>query len=65
MEGGDEIMDKDTFLAIAKASGLNTEDPFIEDLYAYVENVFSNFKVSEQIILTNAEPSVVFILPEE
>jgi len=58
-------MDKDTFLTIAKASGLDTEDPFIEDLYAYVENAFPNFKVSEQIDLTNAEPLVVFIPPEE
>jgi Asp-tRNA(Asn)/Glu-tRNA(Gln) amidotransferase C subunit len=65
MEGGDKMMDKDTFLAIAKASGLDTEDPSMEDLYAYVENVFPNFKVSEQIDLTNTEPLIVFIPPEE
>ena len=59
------MMDKDTFLAIAKASGLDTEDPSIEDLYTYVENVFPNFKVSEQIDLTNVEPLMVFIPPEE
>ena len=59
------MMDKDTFLAIAKASGLDTKDPSIEDLYTYVENLFPNFKVSEQIDLTNVEPLMVFIPPEE
>jgi Asp-tRNA(Asn)/Glu-tRNA(Gln) amidotransferase C subunit len=58
-------IDKETFLSIAKASGLDTEDPSIEDLYTYVESVFPNFKVSEQIDLTNAEPLMVFIPPEE
>ena len=58
-------LDRETFLSIAKASGLDTEDPSIEDLYTYVENVFPNFKVSEQIDLTNAEPLMVFIPPEE
>lgn len=58
-------LSKETFLSIAKASGLDTEDSSIEDLYAYVENVFPNFKVSEQIDLTNTEPLMVFIPPEE
>ncbi len=58
-------LSKETFLSIAKASGLDTEDSSIEDLYAYVENVFPNFKVSEQIDLTNTEPMMVFIPPEE
>jgi Asp-tRNA(Asn)/Glu-tRNA(Gln) amidotransferase C subunit len=58
-------LSKETFLSIAKASGLDTEDPSIEDLYAYVENVFPNFKVSEQLDLTNAEPILVFIPSEE
>lgn len=58
-------LDKKTFLSIAKASGLETEDPSIEDLYTYVENVFPSFKVSEQIDLTNSEPLMVFIPPEE
>jgi hypothetical protein len=58
-------LDKVTFLCIAKASGLNTEDPSIEDLYRYVGNVFPNFKVSEQIDLTNTEPFMVFIPPQE
>jgi Asp-tRNA(Asn)/Glu-tRNA(Gln) amidotransferase C subunit len=58
-------LDKETFLSIAKASGLDTEDPFIEDLYAYVENVSRNFKVSEEIDLTNAEPMMVFLPSQE
>ncbi len=58
-------LDKKTFLSIAKASGLETEDPSIEDLYTYVEDVFPSFKVSEQIDLTNSEPLMVFIPPEE
>ena len=58
-------LSKETFLSIAKASGLDTGDPSIEDLYAYVENVFPNFKVSEQLDLMNAEPILVFIPSEE
>jgi hypothetical protein len=58
-------LSKETFLSMAEASGLDTKDPSIEDLYAYVENVFPNFKVSEQIDLTNAEPLMVFIPSQE
>ncbi len=63
--GDKRKLDKKAFLSIAKASGLDTEDPSIEDLYTYVENVFPSFKVSEQIDLTNNEPLMVFMPPEE
>jgi len=58
-------LSKETFLSMADASGLDTKDPSIEDLYAYVLNVFPKFKVSEQIDLTNAEPMLVFIPSKE
>jgi hypothetical protein len=58
-------LSKETFLSTAEASGLDTKDPSVEDLYAYVANVFPNFKVSEQIDLTNAEPMLVFIPSKE
>ncbi len=58
-------LDKETFLSIAKASGLDTEDPSIEDLYAYIENVFPSFKASEEIDLRNAEPMMVFLPSQE
>jgi Asp-tRNA(Asn)/Glu-tRNA(Gln) amidotransferase C subunit len=58
-------LSKETFLSMAEASGLDTKDSSIEDLYAYVENVFPSFKASEQIDLTNAEPLMVFIPSQE
>ena len=58
-------LDKETFLSVAKASGLDVKDSSIEDLYAYVENVFPSFKVGEQVDLTKAEPMTVFIPSEE
>jgi Asp-tRNA(Asn)/Glu-tRNA(Gln) amidotransferase C subunit len=56
---------KETFLSIAKAAGLDTKDTHIEELYAYIQTVFPNFKVSEEIDLTGVEPIVTFIPSKE
>ena len=58
-------LSKETFLSIAKASGLDTEDPHIEELYAYAQNVFPSFKVSEEFDLTDVEPMMMFIPSKE
>jgi len=58
-------LSKETFLSIAKASGLDTEDPHMVELYAYVQNVFPNFKVSEEFDLTDVEPIMTFIPSKE
>jgi hypothetical protein len=33
---------KEAFLSMAKTFGLDTDDPHIEDLYAYVQKVLKN-----------------------
>jgi Asp-tRNA(Asn)/Glu-tRNA(Gln) amidotransferase C subunit len=58
-------LEKETFLRIAEASGLDTKDPYIEELYAYVGKLFPGFKVAEGIDLTNVEPMVTFISSKE
>ena len=50
---------------MAKASSLDTEDPHLEELYAYVESVFPSFKVAEGIDLMNVEPMMVFMPSKE
>jgi hypothetical protein len=50
---------------MAEASGLDTKDPYIEELYAYVEKLFLSFKVAGGIDLTNVEPMVAFISSKE
>jgi Asp-tRNA(Asn)/Glu-tRNA(Gln) amidotransferase C subunit len=56
MEGGDKMMDEDTFLAIAKASGLEMGDSHCQELYAYVEKVLPNLKAIGEVDLTGVEP---------
>jgi len=50
------MIDKDTFISIAKASGLEMSDSHLQELYPYVEKLFPSFKVAEGIDLTDIEP---------
>ena len=58
-------LDKETFLRMAEASGLDTKDPHIEELYVYVEKVFPGFKATEGMDLMNVEPMLTLVLPKE
>jgi len=58
-------LDKETFLRMAEAYGLDTKDPHIEELYAYVERVFPDFKAAEGMDLMNVEPMMTFIPSKE
>ena len=61
-EGG---ISKDTFLRIAEASGLNVNDPHMEELFAYLQGVLPGLKAIQELDLTDVEPAMVFILPKE
>jgi len=63
--GEDIELDKKIFLPMAKAFGLDTRDPHGEELYAYTRNVFRDFKVTEDIDLTDLEPMATSVLPKE
>jgi len=58
-------LDKETFLSMAKLLKLDEEDSHLEELYTYVEKVFPNFKVAEDIDLKETEPMLTLILPKE
>ena len=58
-------LDKEIFLSMAKLLKLDEEDSHLEELYTYVEKVFPNFKVAEDIDLKETEPILTLILPKE
>jgi hypothetical protein len=53
-------MEKVTFLSIAKAFGLDIDDPHIEELYTYVRKILPTLKCIEELDLRNIEPVIPF-----
>jgi Asp-tRNA(Asn)/Glu-tRNA(Gln) amidotransferase C subunit len=51
-------LSRETFLEIAEAAGLDTGDPHMEELYAYLQNVLPGLKRIEELDLTGMEPIV-------
>jgi hypothetical protein len=49
-------LNKELFLSIAKAFGLDINDPHIEELYAYVQKILPTLKRIEELDLTDTEP---------
>jgi len=58
-------LSRGAFLSMAEASGLDVKDPYIDELYAYVEKIFPSFKVAERMDLSNVEPMTPFIPSKE
>ena len=54
-------LSKEMFLSIARASGLDVEDPHMEELYAFVQKVLPGLRVIDQLDLTGVEPLATFI----
>ena len=50
---------------MAKVLGLDEKDSHLEELYTYVEKLFPNFKVAEDMDLTDIEPMLTPILSKE
>ncbi len=70
LKGGDRMgesarLDRKTVLSLVRFLGVREEDSHLEELYAYVERLFPNFKVSENLDLKETEPMLTFVLPEE
>lgn len=59
------MIDKEAFLSIAKSSGLEMSDLHLEELYRYVDKLFPDFKVAENIDFKDIEPMPTFGLPKE
>ncbi len=57
-------MERDVFLSMAKAFGLEIDDPHMEELYSYVQKVLPTFKCIEELNLTGFEPFMPYPSPE-
>jgi Asp-tRNA(Asn)/Glu-tRNA(Gln) amidotransferase C subunit len=53
-------LSRKAFLKIAEASGLDTGDPHIEELYTYLQNVLPGLKKVEELDLIGIEPNMPF-----
>lgn len=51
-------LEREGFLSMAKAFGLDTNDPHIEELYAYVQKILPTLKRIEELDLTDMEPMI-------
>jgi hypothetical protein len=49
-------LNKELFLSMAKAFGLDIHDPHIEELYTYVQKTLPVLKRFEELDLTDMEP---------
>jgi hypothetical protein len=49
-------LNKELFLSMAKAFGLDINDPHIEELYAYVQKILPTLRRIEELDLTDMEP---------
>jgi aspartyl-tRNA(Asn)/glutamyl-tRNA(Gln) amidotransferase subunit A len=51
-------LNKELFLSMVKAFGLDINDPHIEELYAYVQKILPTLKRIEQLDLNDLEPTM-------
>ena len=58
-------LSKETFLRIAEASGLDVNDPHIEELYSYLQGLLPGLKAAQELDLTDVEPAMIFSPPRE
>ena len=49
---------KEIFFKMAEASGLDTKDPHMEDLYSFVLGILPGLKKLEELDLTGIEPAI-------
>ncbi len=65
MSEKDEL-NKEVFLSMAKAFDLDINDPYIEELYTYVQKILPTLKRIEELDLTDTEPWMphTFFSPE-
>jgi len=56
---------RETFLHLAREAGLDVDSPHMEELYPYVREVLAGFEVLKGLDVTDAEPPLAFIPPQE
>jgi hypothetical protein len=50
-------LSRETFISQAKAFGLDTKDPHMEVLYAFVQKVLPGLRIIDDLDLTGLEPT--------
>ena len=60
-----EDLDKDTFLRVAAAAGLDVSSPHIEELFPTVRSLLASLESLRQMDVSGAEPDMAFIPPRE
>ena len=58
-------MTKDDFLRTAEAYGFESDDPRMDQLYAFVQGILATIKPIYDLDLGEVEPAMVFIPPKE
>ena len=62
--GGKTGLEREAFLSVAKAFGLDINDPHIEELYAYVQKILPTLKRIKELDLMDMEPMIAPIPPK-
>ena len=53
------------FISMARAFGLDIDDPHMEELYAYLPTILPGLKAVQEIELTGVSPAMIYIPPQE
>jgi Asp-tRNA(Asn)/Glu-tRNA(Gln) amidotransferase C subunit len=56
-------LEREAFLSMAQAFGLEINDPHIEELFAYVQKILPTLKRIEELDLTDVEPMIPLVYP--
>ena len=62
---GDSPLSWDTFLRISEASGLDVDDPHMEELYAFLQGIRPLLKTIHELDLTGVDPAIRYFAPQE
>ena len=58
-------LNREGFLSMAKAAGLDIQDPHMEELYRYVQDLLPSLKGIHELDLTGIEPATIFVPSKE
>jgi hypothetical protein len=53
------------FITMARVSGLDINDPHMEELYAYLLTVLPGLKAVQELDLRGVIPAMVYVPPQE
>mgnify|MGYP001183058803 CR=1 FL=1 len=62
---GDSPLSWDTFLSISEASGLDVNDPHMEELYAFLQGILPLLRTVHDLDLTGVDPATRYFPPQE